>query len=112
MQARAPPTTCCRILAACRWSGSSKRDWRYRNRKRFPIAPRNRRRGVVTIIFPFTSLPPPSMQDYLSRHFKNRRSLLLAAASVPVSNKCSFLGGAQSTQVTADASFRDLETSL
>lgn len=52
------------------------------------------------------------MPDYLSRHFKNRRSLLLAAASVPVSNKCSFLTNAQSTQSTANASLSDLESSL
>jgi beta-lactamase class A len=52
------------------------------------------------------------MSDYLSRHFRNRRSLLLAAASVPVSNRCGFLGNSQSAQFTADARFRELETSL
>jgi len=52
------------------------------------------------------------MPDHPTRHFIHRRSLLLAAASVPVSNRCSILPGAQSTQVAADASFRDLEASL
>ena len=52
------------------------------------------------------------MPDFPSRHFRNRRSLLLAAASVPVSDRCSFLSGLPSTQGTTDTGFRDLETAL
>lgn len=52
------------------------------------------------------------MSDQIPRHFSKRRSLLLAAASVPVSNTCSFLPGLRSTQASADARFSELETSL
>ena len=52
------------------------------------------------------------MPDQIPRHFSKRRSLLLAAASVPVSNTCSFLPGLRSTQASADARFSELETSL
>src|SRR5512133_4121226 len=56
--------------------------------------------------------PEHAMQDYLSRHFRNRRSLLLAAASVPISNTCGGLAATQSTQAASETSFRDLENSL
>ena len=52
------------------------------------------------------------MPDTPSSHFSKRRSLLLAAAAVPVSHTCSILPGVQSPQVAADTRFAELEASL
>lgn len=61
--------------------------------------------------FPQDSLHP-FMPEYSLHQFSNRRSLLLAIASVPLISSCGVLPAAQSSQVAADAGFRDLETSL
>lgn len=52
------------------------------------------------------------MPDTPSSHFSKRRSLLLAAAAVPVSHTCSILPGVQSPQAAADTRFAELEASL
>ena len=52
------------------------------------------------------------MPDTVSRRFLHRRSLLLAAASVPFASACSLSPVAQSAPASAAAGFRDIEKSL
>jgi beta-lactamase class A len=56
--------------------------------------------------------PDRSMPDYPLDQFRNRRSLLLAIASVPLLDSCGVLSAVPSTQEASEARFRKLETSL
>ena len=52
------------------------------------------------------------MPEPLARRFSHRRSLLLAAASLPLTSACGVMPTAQPAQAASDVRFRDLETAL